>query len=140
MQLVNGMGNFADGDVRGAFDTDPSAVHTAATTSIPALTSDQPHFPLPPAALVRKDTIISISDGILSRDPGFLKIVKTRVSVLNSNLQQIGPEVALDSICCGASRWINGVWVKIGPETKELVKNHRDFRREPSFACACDVV
>jgi hypothetical protein len=69
-----------------------------------------------------------------------LKIVESRVSVLNSDLQQIGPEVVLDSIRCRASRWINGVWVKIGPETKDCVQIRRDFCWESPCARACEVV
>jgi hypothetical protein len=60
--------------------------------------------------------------------------------VLKFDLQQIGPEVVLDSISCGACRWINGVWVKIGLETKDCAQFCHDLRREPSCKCACEVV
>jgi hypothetical protein len=89
---------------------------------------------------VRKAALISIIDGKIVRNPGFLRIVEARVSVLHINLKQIGPEVCLESINGGASRWINGVRVKIGPETKVAAYSHHDLHREPPCVHVCDVV
>jgi hypothetical protein len=72
--------------------------------------------------------------------PGFLRITDARVSVLDANLKQIGPEIRLESVNGGASRRINGLWIKIGPETKFSAHTRRDLHREPPSVRVCDVV
>ncbi|KAK1570145.1 hypothetical protein QYE76_027234 [Lolium multiflorum] len=133
-----------------AEDTDTGDPTTAATTTAPTAgtttvttaatgtsassvhTSDQ--------LLVHKAALISISNDTIVRKPGFLKIAGTRVWVFDQFWRQIGPDVCLDSINGGSSRWINGMWVKIGPETRVDYVSRRNFRREPPCVRVCDVI
>lgn len=117
---------------------DPNTAATTATVATSAssvLSSDHQ-----PVCQVHKAALISITDGRIVRESGFVRIAETRVSVLDHNLNQIGPEVCLDSINGGSSRWINGVWVKIGPETQLDDVSRRNFHREPPCVRVCDVV
>jgi hypothetical protein len=118
-------------------DPNPAAdIHTAAAVPTAAAVS-----PLAtPSVQVRKAAIISVNDGKIVRAPGFLRITDARVSVLDINLRQIGSEIALKSINGGASCKINGLWIKIGPETRISASACRDFHREPPSARVCDVV